>query len=99
MRMNDGKIMLADGKKYTPEVISYNNFEGKDDYEADIKLYNRLLEEGHMSPMEHCAKSAENGNWYNNFKGFIQLRKEIEWWIFYNSFVIPEPLSTGDINL
>jgi len=58
--------------------ISYNNFEGKDDYEADIKLYNRLLEEGHMSPMEHCAKSAENGNWYNNFKGFIQLRKEIE---------------------
>ena len=27
MRLNDGKIMLADGKKYTPEVISDNNFE------------------------------------------------------------------------
>lgn len=36
--------------------VSYLNFEGKDDYEADIKLHDRLLESGHMSPFEHCAK-------------------------------------------
>lgn len=35
--------------------ISYNNFEGKDDYEADIKLHDKLLESGHVSPFEHCA--------------------------------------------
>lgn len=37
--------------------VSYLNFEGKDDYEADIKLHDRLLESGHMSPFEHCAKA------------------------------------------
>lgn len=75
--------------------VSYLNFEGKDDYEADIKLYDRLLEMKHMSPFEHCAramseeeyylhvrgkdgsKSHEHG-WSGNFKGFVQLRKEIE---------------------
>jgi len=87
--------------------ISYLNFEGKDDYEADIKLYDRLLEEGHMSPFEHCARAMNeeefrnhfNGKavvthtepdyddlintdeiqgWSGNFRGFVQLRKEIE---------------------
>ena len=37
--------------------VSYLNFEGKDDYQADIKLYDRLLKEGHMSPFEHCARA------------------------------------------
>ena len=36
--------------------VSYLNFEGKDDYEADIKLHDRLLQSGHMSPFEHCAQ-------------------------------------------
>lgn len=36
--------------------ISYNTFEGKDDYEADIKLHDRLASSGHWSPFEHCAK-------------------------------------------
>lgn len=35
--------------------VSYLNFEGKDDFSADIELYNRLLKSGHMSPFEHCA--------------------------------------------
>ena len=82
--------------------VSYLNFEGKDDYEADIKLYDRLLKEGHMSPFEHCARAmnteehksniqgkvsygdkfsiAEDNvtGWSGNFRGFVQLRKEIE---------------------
>ena len=37
--------------------VSYFNFEGKDDYEADIKLHDRLASMGHWSPFEHCAKA------------------------------------------
>jgi len=37
--------------------VSYNNFEGKDDYEADIKLYDILKASGHFSPFEHCARA------------------------------------------
>jgi hypothetical protein len=36
---------------------SYENFEGKDDYLADIKLHDRLLEVGHMGPAEHVAQA------------------------------------------
>jgi len=63
--------------------VSYLNFEGKDDYEADIKLYDRLLASGHMSPFEHCARAmsqdeyVDNSDWSGNFRGFIQLRKEL----------------------
>lgn len=66
--------------------VSYLNFEGKDDYNEDIKLHNRLLESGHMSPFEHCAKAMTYGDsdayCYNdyfcgNFRGFIQYRKMI----------------------
>jgi len=91
--------------------ISYNNFEGKDDYEADIDLYNSLLtrpytnkkgftftekDPKHMSPSEHCARAMSDNDrfkeakdefnnyirveneWSGNFRGFVQLRKEIE---------------------
>lgn len=37
--------------------ISYNTFEGKNDYKADIKLHNRLIKSGHWSPFEHCARA------------------------------------------
>ena len=37
--------------------VSYLNFEGKDDYDADIKLHDMLLSSGHMSPFEHCAQA------------------------------------------
>lgn len=73
--------------------VSYLNFEGKDDYEADIKLHDTLLKSGHMSPFEHCAKAMTNKQYtahkvrgiYNgdklgicgNFRGFIQYRKLI----------------------
>ena len=40
--------------------ISYNNFEGNDDYAADIKLYSTLLNKGHFSPFEHCARVMSN---------------------------------------
>lgn len=37
--------------------VSYMNFDGTDDYEKDIALYDRLAASGHMSPFEHCAKA------------------------------------------
>ena len=61
--------------------ISYNTFEGKDDYEADIKLHDRLAASGHMSPMEHCARAMseteriQEYGYSGNFRGFIQYRK------------------------
>lgn len=58
--------------------ISYGTFEGKDDYQADIKLHDRLLESGHLSPFEHCAKSMDNNNQSGNFIGFEQYRKTFQ---------------------
>lgn len=49
--------------------ISYNTFEGKDDYGADIALYLRLLESGHMSPFEHCARAMTHVEHSNCIRG------------------------------
>lgn len=55
--------------------VSYNNFEGKDDYEADVKLHDQLLESGHMSPFEHCAQATSGDTISGNFVGYVQYRK------------------------
>jgi thymidylate synthase ThyX len=60
--------------------VSYINFEGKDDYEADIKLCDRLFasEPKHLSPAEHCAQAMDDNKFIGNFRGFCQYRKLIE---------------------
>jgi len=58
--------------------ISYNNFEGKDDYEADIKLHDILKASGHMSPFEHLAFAKDGSFSSGNFFGFTQYRKTIK---------------------
>lgn len=83
------KIKIATGRCAR---ISYNNFEGKDDYEADIKLHDSLLSSGHMSPFEHVAQSMSESDidnhvhiskystelgWSGNFMGFVQYRKTL----------------------
>jgi thymidylate synthase ThyX len=50
---------------------------------ADIELYNRLLESGHMSPFEHCAQVMEPERYFEkpysrNFRGFMQYREIVE---------------------
>ena len=57
--------------------VSYLNFEGKDDYYADIKLFDRLAEAGHMSPFEHVAIAMNDHNHYGNFVGWKQYRQLI----------------------
>jgi thymidylate synthase ThyX len=60
--------------------ISYFNYEGKDDYMADIKLCDRLFGSipRHLSPTEHVAQALNDSNYYGNFKGFKQYRKTFE---------------------
>jgi thymidylate synthase ThyX len=72
--LDDYKVKIATARCAR---VSYLNFEGKDDYAADLKLYSRLLESGHMSPFEHCAKAMNNGEYYGNFEGWKQLRKTL----------------------
>ena len=55
--------------------VSYLNYEGKDDYYADVKLHDRLAKSGHWSPFEHCATACSDNIDTGNFKGFKQYRK------------------------
>lgn len=57
--------------------VSYMNFEGKDDYMADIKLHDILKASGHMSPFEHVAQALHAPIHSGNFVGFEQYRKTI----------------------
>jgi len=65
--------------------VSYTTVgsEYKTEYRADIELYNKLLESGHMSPFEHCAQVMCETDYYErpwsrNFKGFMQYREIVE---------------------
>lgn len=55
--------------------VSYLNFEGKNDFRADIKLHDTLAKSGHWSPFEHCAMAMPNSKYSGNFRGFAQYRK------------------------
>ncbi len=62
--------------------VSYLTHAGKRDLDADIQLHDRLLESGHMSPLEHPARplstsELEENPWSGNFKGWFPYRKGI----------------------
>lgn len=62
--------------------VSYLTHDGTRDLAADVMLYDRLLESGHMSPMEHVARpmtaaELEESEWSGNFHGWIAHRKLI----------------------
>jgi len=48
----------------------------KIDYEADIKLHDILLKDGHYSPFEHCAKAMSDEEYGRFFKGERNISKE-----------------------
>jgi hypothetical protein len=56
--------------------VSYLTHAGERDLDADIGLHDRLLERGHMSPLEHPAQPADD-EWCGNFHGWRQYRKTI----------------------
>lgn len=52
--------------------------EGKaHNYENDVKLHDKLLSMGHLSPFEHCAQCTDNEGWSGNFLGWTQYRKNL----------------------
>ncbi len=62
--------------------VSYLTHAGTRDLSADVALYDRLLESGHMSPMEHAARpmtraELERSQWCGNFEGWVSHRKLI----------------------
>lgn len=60
--------------------VSYFNYEGKDDYEADIKLCDKLFGQvpRHLSPTEHVAQALDKSEFVGNFRRFKQFRKFFE---------------------
>ncbi len=58
--------------------VSYLTHDGDRDYNKDLELYERLLEDGHMSPFEHVATPALDPTVKSgNFTGWRQYRKII----------------------
>jgi thymidylate synthase ThyX len=60
--------------------VSYLTHEGRRDPSADVALYDRLVVDGHMSPLEHVATPivVDSGQrWSGNFFGWFQYRKQI----------------------
>lgn len=58
--------------------ISYLNLDGSSsDPQKDIALHDGLVSSGHMSPLEHAAKTTGNKKFYGNFYSWKQYRKFI----------------------
>ena len=56
--------------------VSYKAYDGSSSAEADIKLADKLINDKHMSPLEHVATPAEPGKYIaSNFRGWNQYRK------------------------
>jgi phenylpropionate dioxygenase-like ring-hydroxylating dioxygenase large terminal subunit len=58
--------------------VSYLTHDGKRDIEKDIELCQRLLSDRHMSPFEHVATPSDDTDFHANFRGWRQMRKELE---------------------
>jgi len=68
--------------------VSYLTHDGKRDHDADIKLHDDLLKNGHMSPFEHVARPITGGlampgyepenQFRGNVRGWVQYRKTIQ---------------------
>ncbi len=58
--------------------VSYLTHEGRREIEKDLELYERLKSDRHLSPFEHVATPATDDGFHANFRGWIQMRAEIE---------------------
>ena len=65
---NSLKIATARCARISYETLGDNP---KVDYEADIKLHNRLLESKHLSCFEHCARAMSDEEYYSSVKGKV----------------------------
>ena len=58
--------------------VSYLTHEGKREIAKDLDLYERLRQDRHLSPFEHVATPAPDAAFHANFRGWIQMRAEVE---------------------
>ncbi len=58
--------------------VSYLTHEGRREIEKDLELYERLRMDGHLSPFEHVATPAGDAQFHANFRGWVQMRREVE---------------------
>jgi thymidylate synthase ThyX len=58
--------------------VSYLTHEGKREIEKDFDLHDRLKSDRHLSPFEHVATPAADAEFHANFRGWVQMRREIE---------------------
>jgi thymidylate synthase ThyX len=58
--------------------VSYLTHEGKREIAKDLELYDRLRADRHLSPFEHVATPAADAEFHANFRGWIQMRAEID---------------------
>ena len=101
-RMDSSQFISKTGKDVTEEMlkistarcarISYKTLgdNPKIDYEADIKLHDRLLESKHLSCFEHCAKAMSEEEYQNFRKGYTTASfrgKTIGWANNYRGFI------------
>ena len=58
--------------------VSYLTHAGSRDLQADLDLFERLKNDRHLSPFEHVATPSDDTAFHANFRGWVQMRKEIE---------------------
>jgi thymidylate synthase ThyX len=58
--------------------VSYLTHEGNREIEKDLELFERLKSDRHLSPFEHVATPARDEAFHANFRGWVQMRAEIE---------------------
>jgi hypothetical protein len=51
---------------------------GQREIEKDLELYERLKTGRHLSPFEHIATPSGDAEFHANFRGWIQMRREVE---------------------
>lgn len=69
--LNSIKIKIATARCARVSYTVVGEEDKKDNYENDIKLHDRLLQMGHLSPFEHCGRAMSNGEFDSSFhKGF-----------------------------
>lgn len=58
--------------------VSYLTHDGTREITRDLELCDRLMRDRHLSPFEHVATPAPDASFHANFRGWIQMRREIE---------------------
>lgn len=58
--------------------VSYLTHEGVRDVQKDLALCERLRADRHLSPFEHVAVASADTEFHANFRGWMQMRREIE---------------------